>query len=118
MVQECFALMADVITWNIANLERHISDGVVYTSHWTVSAVRTTDTEDTYSAGAYGSVGFGAPEPDQFIPYEELTPEIVIGWTQTALGGEEKVAEIEASLISQLDQKENPTDASGLPWAS
>lgn len=110
--------MADTVTWGISNLERHLSDGVVYTSHWTVNAVRTTDTEETYSAGAYGSVGFSAPEPDQFIPYEDLTPEIVIGWTQNALGGEEKVAEIEASLISQLDNQENPVDASGLPWNS
>jgi len=110
--------MADVITWNIANLERHVSDGVVYNSHWTVNAVRTMDTGEIYNAGAYGSVGFSDPEPDKFIPYEDLTPEVVIGWTQTALGGPEKVAEIETALISQLDKQQNPTDVSGLPWDS
>lgn len=109
--------MADTYTWGIANLERHLDDGVVYTSHWTLSAERTTAAGDTFTAGSYGSVGFGDPDPENFIPYDELTPETVIGWTQEALGGAEKVAEMEATLTEQLDQKENPTDASGLPWA-
>lgn len=109
--------MADTYTWGIVNLERHLSDGVVYTSHYTVNAKRTTAGGETLTAGSYGSVGFADPDPKKFIPYEDLTPEIVIGWTQDALGGADKVAEIEAALTANLDQQENPTDASGLPWA-
>lgn len=109
--------MADTYTWGIVNLERHLSDGVVYTSHYTVNAERTTAGGETLTAGSYGSVGFSDPDPKKFIPYEDLTPEIVIGWTQDALGGADKVAEIEAALTANLDEQENPTDASGLPWA-
>jgi hypothetical protein len=109
--------MANTYTWNIANLERHVADGVVYTSHWTVNAERITTTGDTFTAGAYGSVGFGDPDLKKFIPYDELTPEVVIGWTQRALGGDEKVAEIEAALSARLDQEGTPTSESGLPWA-
>ena len=109
--------MADTYTWNIANLEHHLSDGVVYTSHYTVSAERTTTEGDTLTAGSYGSVGFGEPDPKKFVPYEALTPEVVIGWTQDALGGAEKVAEIEAALTANLDEQENPTNGGGLPWA-
>lgn len=109
--------MADTYTWGIVNLERHLSDGVVYTSHYTVNAERTTAGGETLTASAYGSVGFSDPDPKKFIPYEDLTPEIVIGWTQDALGGAEKVIEIEAALTADLDQQENPTSASGLPWA-
>lgn len=105
--------MADTYTWGIANLERHLSDGIVYTVHWTLSAERTVG-DNTYTAGSYGSLGLAAPEGN-VIPYEDLTPEIVIGWTQDALG-EEKVGEMEAALSTALDQQENPTDASGLPW--
>lgn len=105
--------MADTYTWGIANLERHLSNGIVYTVHWTLSAERTSG-EDTFTAGSYGSLGLAEPE-DNIIPYEDLTPEIVIGWTQDALG-EEKVAEMKAALSSSLDQQENPTDASGVPW--
>ena len=42
---------------------------------------------------------------------------IVIGWVQQKLGGEEKVAEIEAALQSQLDEQRTPTTAAGVPWS-
>jgi hypothetical protein len=51
------------------------------------------------------------------IPYADLTPEIVIGWVQEKLGGEEKVTEIEAALQSQIDEQRTPTTAAGVPWA-
>jgi len=105
--------MADTYTWGVANLERHLSDGIVYTVHWTINAERTVG-DDTFNTGAYGSLGLAAPEGN-VIPYTDLTSEIVIGWTQDTLG-EEKVAEIEAALSSNLDQQENPTDAAGVPW--
>jgi hypothetical protein len=98
-------------TWGIAQMERHTADGYVYTAHYTVDA-----NDGTYSAGAYGSVGFQRPE--NLIPFSDLTQEQVIGWTQEALGGDEKVAEIEAALQGQLDEQHAPTKAAGLPWAS
>jgi hypothetical protein len=45
-----------------------------------------------------------------------LTPEIVIGWVQEKLGGEEKVIEIEEALQAQLDEQHNPSKAAGVPW--
>lgn len=44
-------------------------------------------------------------------------PEMVqIGWVQDKLGGDEKVAEIEAALQAQLDEQDAFTKAAGLPW--
>jgi hypothetical protein len=103
--------MATTTIWNIAELERHTADGIVFTAHYTVDA-----NDGTYSAGAYGSVGLEAPEGN-VIPYADLTPEIVIGWVQEKLGGEEKVAEIEAALQSQIDEQRTPTTAAGVPWS-
>jgi hypothetical protein len=51
------------------------------------------------------------------IPYADLTEEIVVGWVKEALGGAEKVGEIEAALQQQLDEQHAPTKAPGLPWA-
>jgi hypothetical protein len=102
--------MTTTLTWNIAQLERHAADGIVFTAHYTVDA-----NDGTYSAGAYGSIGLEAPE-DNIIPFADLTPEIVIGWAQEKLGGEEKVEEIEAALQAQLDEQHAPSKASGLPW--
>lgn len=102
--------MATTFTWHIANLERETADGFVFTAHWTLDA-----NDGTYSAGAYGSVGFERPE--NLVPYNQLTEETVVGWVKEHFGAE-KVAEIEAALQQQLDQQRNPTQASGLPWAS
>ena len=101
-----------VYTWGIAQLERHTADGIVYTAHYTINAA-----DGTYSAGAYGSIGFEQPDPDNVIPFADLTPELVIGWTKEKLGGDEKVAEIEAALQAQLDEQHAPTKAQGLPWS-
>jgi len=100
-----------VFTWHIAQLERETADGYVFTAHYTVDA-----NDGTYSAGAYGSIGFERPEEDM-IPYADLTEEIVIGWVKEKFG-DEKVAEIEAALQKQLDEQRSPTVAQGLPWAS
>jgi len=49
------------------------------------------------------------------IPYSQLTPEVCVQWVKDQLG-EEKVAEVEAALQSQLDEQRNPTKAAGCPW--
>jgi len=97
-------------TWNIANLERETADGFVFTVHYTVNAKN-----DTYSSGAYGSIGL--ERPDTLIPFSDLTEEIVVGWVKEKFGSE-KVAEIEAALQAQLDEQAAPTKASGLPWVN
>ena len=105
-------------TWKVANLERNVADGKVYTVHYTVNAL--SDTVDPnsesggfYSAGAYGSVGL---DGDVTTLFENLTEEVVVGWVKEALGGEEKVAEIQAALQNQIDLKITPVSAAGVPW--
>jgi len=105
--------MSTTFTWNINNLDRNTNDGIVFTAHYTVNAV-----DDTYSSGAYGSIGLEAPaEGDTVIPYADLTAETVIGWVKEKLGGDEKVAEIEAALQTRIDEQRTPTKASGVPWS-
>jgi hypothetical protein len=106
------ALPTTTTTWGIAQMERHTSDGIVIVVHYTVDA-----NDGTYFAGAYGSVNLEAPEGN-VIPYADLTPEVVIGWVQEKLGGEEKVAEISAALQKQLDEQRTPTTAAGVPWSA
>jgi len=96
-------------TWAINTLERETDDGFVYTAHYTVAA-----NDGTYTSGAYGSVGF--QRPDDLIPYNQLQEETVISWVKKALGGDEKVAEIQAALQAQIDEQRAPSKASGLPW--
>ena len=95
--------------WKIANLERETADGFVYTAHYTVNAE-----DGTYSAGAYGSIGL--ERPDSLIPFDDLTEDMVVSWIKDKFG-DEKVAEIEAALQAQLDEKHSPTKAAGVPWS-
>ena len=93
------------ITYTIDNMDRQISDGLVTTCHWRVSAV-----DGEHSAGAYGSVGF--TRGDSFTPFEELTEAQVIAWVKEQLD----TAEIEANLAGQIAALKAPKTASGLPW--
>jgi len=101
--------MATTTTWNIANLDRETADGYVFTAHYTVNA-----TDETYSSGAYGSIGFERPET--LVPFADLTEETVVGWVKDQLTAE-KVAEVEAALQAQLDEQKVPTKAAGTPWS-
>ena len=101
-----------IFTWSVDTLERHTADGIVYAVHYRVNAA-----DDAYSSGAYGSVGLEAPaDGDPVIPYADLTEDTVIGWTKDALGGDEKVTEIQDALQRQLDEQRTPSKASGKPW--
>ena len=100
-----------VFEWNAAQMERHTADGIVTTVHYTVDA-----SDSVYRSSAYGSVGLEQPDPDEIIPYANLTSGIVIGWVKERLGGDDKVEEIEAALQAQLDEKHAPSKATGLPW--
>jgi hypothetical protein len=93
------------ITWNISQLDRQTSDGLVTTAHWRVNAV-----DGEYSAGAYGSVGF--ERGDTFTAYDSLTEAQVIAWVKDKLD----VEAIEASLASQIESQKNPVTATGVPW--
>lgn len=101
--------MDTTFTWRIANLERETSDGYVFTAHYTVDAK-----DDTYSAGAYGSIGLERPEGD-LIPFADLTEDVVVSWVLAKLG-DEKVLEIHGALQAQLDEQRAPSKAAGVPW--
>jgi len=112
--------MTDTYTWSINTLERELSNGVVYTVHWSVGASRPNPnvSGESYTAGAYGSKGYQAdPSDPGFISYDKLTKAICIGWVQDSLGSE-GVASLESSLSAKLDEQENPTEAAGVPWTT
>jgi len=92
--------------WNIVQMDRLTSDNFVVTVHYSVTA-----TDGDYSANTYGTVGY-TQELDNFIPFDNLTPEIVTGWVQTSLGKDT----VEESLTAQIESQKNPVQVSGLPW--
>jgi hypothetical protein len=72
-----------------------------------------TASQDSASA-FYGGTTVYTQESESFIPYDQLTEEIVLGWVFTALGDQK--AEIEANLTAKVEKQLNPTTANGMPW--
>ena len=98
--------------WTIATLERDIQpadmDGAVVVAHWRVSEV-----DGDYSASSYGTVGF-TPDPTApgYVPYADLTEEMVLGWVWESVDQ----AATEAALAADIADQKNPTTADGVPW--
>ena len=109
--------MAVIYTWTIPTLEHEIADGGVYVAHWRCTGSETTGSDDdavTYSASSYGTCSFtyDASSPD-FTPYDDLTQEQVQGWIWEEVNQETT----EAAIASKINLQQNPTSASGTPWA-
>ncbi len=92
--------------WNVVQLNRNTDGGFVTTVHYNVSAV-----DGEFTASTYGTVGY-TQEEGNFIPFNSLTPEIVIGWVKDSLGQ----AIVEEALAAQINAQKNPVSESGLPW--
>ena len=100
--------------WNCKTVDaRPLEDGevdVVYNVHWIVTGVsdELKPDDSAYSATNIGTQNVPWNPEGAFIPFEDLTNEIVVEWTQAAMG-EEQVASIEASIASQVESLIKPT---------
>ena len=94
--------------WNCKTVDAYPQDGaytdLVYNVHYIVSG----EDEIGNVATNIGTQSLDVSDVTEFIPFEDLTNEIVVGWTKSALG-EEQVAYIEASIASQIEQMIKPT---------
>ena len=103
-------------TWTIATLECNLADGGVTVAHWRVTEEETVGTGDdavTYSASAYGTVGFTPDaDADDFVAYDSLTEATVLGWVQA----EVDQSATEAALTAKIEAQKNPVSADGMPW--
>jgi len=71
-----------------------------------------------YARETFNNVFEGGPG-DDFIPFEDLTEEIVLQWVKDSLGAD-AVAEIEARVNAKAaevnQQLKNPTIEENIPW--
>ena len=99
-------------TWTIANLGRNVADGGVTVAHWRVTESETVG-EDTFTASAYGTVGFTPDaDADDFVAYDDLTEDDVMAWVWADVDQEAT----EAALTAKIEADKNPVSASGVPW--
>jgi hypothetical protein len=102
-------------TWIIHQLERKSDNGFVFNVHWRYSFMDSDDSTKTYYADNYGVASYTQdPESENYIPYEDLTEEIVIDWVKASLDMET----IEKNLSEKIEQQKNPPVLTGVPWES
>ena len=103
-------------TWTITNLYTQTIDGK---EDYVVNAIYdVVGVDGTYSASLSNTAQFSTANVSNFIPYEDLTNEIVIGWIQQDLGVD-GVNNLEACIQGQIDSQINPPvspENTPLPW--
>lgn len=86
----------------------------VVTVLWTLSG-----TDGEYTANIQGNTELAVnQEQTDYIPYADLTEEIVIGWVQNALGPT-GIYNYEQNIVGQIDSMINPPvspEQAPLPW--
>ena len=104
-------------TWEIETMQRDIyppeAEGGVVTVCWKCTGV------DVEKESSYSGVAIFTPDPTSpdYIPYDDLTEEDVLGWCFALDGnGVSQVnqAEVEDNIQAQMDWF--PKTANGIPW--
>lgn len=108
--------MAITYTWAVTGLKvtkvGNETDYVVQT-YW-----KKTGTDENGNTGEFSGATPLDPNPEQtdFVPYDQLTEEIILGWIQPVVTGsyEEHVNE---QIAKQIAAKIDPITEPALPWA-
>ena len=93
--------------WYIVQLDcvpqdEDLTDFVVV-AHWTRNAKETINDKE-YFASVYGSQSFSKDNVTDFIPYEELTYDIVCSWLDASID----VEALDLNLDQQIENQVNP----------
>ena len=78
---------------------------------WTVTGV-----DGDYNANIQGNTTFSSQQSPDFIPYDQLTPQIVTGWIP-----EQDISNAQANVQGQINSMITPPVSpqnTPLPWAS
>lgn len=100
-------------TWSINSMYtvQQPDPDYVVRAFWTL-----TGNDGNNNASVSATSTFSQSDGQQnFIPYNQLTPEIVIGWVQAGLG-ESGIATYQSQVDMQLAPKVEP-EFTPLPWA-
>ena len=83
--------------------EHNGHEQVIYNVHW-----RVTKEDGDYSASSYGTQSLNTEDIQGFVPFDDVTSEMLNNWVWTAMG-EEEVSRIEDGLDYQIEDQKNPS---------
>ena len=95
-------------TWEISALECKIKEGdlndVIYTVHWRLGTSNGLKDKEEIKTDTYGSLILESPTAADFVPYDQITKEQVIGWLESKLD----VDALKEALNEQINFIANP----------
>ena len=103
-------------TWLVKTLWTQTIDGEQ--NYVVIASYDVTGVDGNYTASLNNTAQFSTASVSPFIPYADLTNDIVIGWIQQELG-ENGVNSIESCIQGQIDSQINPPvtpQVTPLPW--
>ena len=106
--------MANTYTWDCKTVDTYPThdshSDVVYNVHWRLNAE--SDQQDAegndYTASVYGTHSVNADDITNFVPFADLTNDLVTGWVTTGMG-EDEVDNLKSGLDNDIDGQINPT---------
>jgi len=104
-------------TWKIKNLWTKTIDG--QQDYVVIAAYDVTGVDGEFTSTLSNTAQFSTASVSSFVPYADLTEEIVLGWIQSELG-ENGVLSITACIEGQIESQKNPPvspEITPLPWA-
>ena len=111
------------ITWTVSSLDYEVSkeglDNVATVAHWRCTG----EDADGNVGSAYGAKFLPDPSADNFMPWDKITEETVLGWLVAVMATNKmddtpsEQESVEAAVNAQIAEKANPTCGSGTPWA-
>ena len=104
-------------TWKIKNLWTKTIDG--QQDYVVIAAYDVTGVDGEFSSSLSNTAQFSSSSVSEFVPYADLTEEIVLGWIQSELG-ENGVLSITACIEGQIESQKNPPvspEITPLPWS-
>jgi len=105
--------MATIFNWDCKTVDAYPLVGedsdVVYNVHWIVTGVsdQLDPQGNPYQARSIGTQGLSTDDITDFIPFEDLTNEVVVEWTKGAMG-EFDVTSVENGIQNSIDLQITP----------
>ena len=105
-------------TWKLKSLKRKDSEdlkNIIVQTYW--EKIGTDEEGNTGTFNGATPFDLSTVDPNNFVKYEDLTEEMVLGWIQSAVVDDYE-RHVNEKIKEQIDAKVNPVTevTSGFPW--
>jgi len=107
--------MAIEYSWAVTSVKTKTegeNENAVVQTYWTKTGVDENGNEGSFS----GATPFTSENTEDFVPFAELTEEVVLGWIQ-AIVVDSYEDHVNGQIQKQIDEQIAPVTETAMPWA-